>query len=102
MAGLQDATLRQLQILATAARTLSFSRTSEALHVTQPAISQQMKQLEELAGLPLFERVGRRLALTQAGEELARHARGVLRALDDADDALAALRGLRGGRIAWR
>jgi DNA-binding transcriptional LysR family regulator len=99
MPGLKDATLRQLQILATAARTLSFSRTSEALHVTQPAISQQMKQLEELAGLPLFERVGRRLALTQAGEELARHARGVLRALDDADDALAALRGLRGGRI---
>jgi LysR family transcriptional regulator, low CO2-responsive transcriptional regulator len=99
MSGLKDATLRQLQILATAAGTLSFSRTSELLHVTQPAISQQMKQLEELAGLPLFDRVGRRLKLTQAGEELARHARGLLRALDDADDALAALRGLRGGRI---
>lgn len=99
MSGLRDATLRQLQILDGAARTLSFSRTSEALHLTQPAVSMQMRQLEDLAGMPLFERVGRRIHLTQAGEELARHAREVLRTLEEADDALAALRGLRGGRI---
>jgi DNA-binding transcriptional LysR family regulator len=96
---LRDATLRQLQILDSAARTLSFSRTSEALHLTQPAVSMQMKHLAELAGLPLFERVGRRLHLTEAGQELARHAREVLRLVEQADDALAALRGLRGGRI---
>ena len=99
MTRLKDVTLRQLQIFDSASRTLSFSRTSEALHLTQPAISMQMKQLEDLAGLPLFERIGRRLHLTQAGEELARHAREVLRTVEQADDALSALRGLQGGRI---
>ncbi len=99
MSGLRDATLRQLQILDSASRTLSFSRTSEALHVTQPAVSMQMKQLEDLAGIALFERIGRRIHLTQAGEELARHAREVLRVLEQADEALASLRGLQGGRI---
>jgi DNA-binding transcriptional LysR family regulator len=99
MTRLKDASLRQLQIFDAAARTLSFTRTSEALHLTQPAVSMQMKQLADLAGLPLFERLGRRLHLTQAGEELARHAREVLRTVEQADDALAALRGLQGGRI---
>jgi DNA-binding transcriptional LysR family regulator len=98
MTRLRDVSLRQLQIFDSAARTLSFSRTSELLHLTQPAVSMQMKQLEELAGLPLFERIGRRLHLTQAGEELARHAREVLRTVEQADDALSALRGLQGGR----
>ncbi len=96
---LKDVTLRQLQLFDSASRTLSFSRTSEALHLTQPAVSMQMKQLEELAGLPLFDRIGRRLHLTQAGEELARHAREVLRVIEQADEALASLRGLQGGRI---
>jgi DNA-binding transcriptional LysR family regulator len=59
----------------------------------------QMKQLQDLAGLPLFERIGRGLHLTQAGEELARFAREVLRTVEQADEALAALRGLQGGRI---
>ncbi len=91
--------MRQLQIFDSASRTLSFSRTSELLHLTQPAVSMQMKQLEELAGLPLFDRIGRRLHLTQAGEELARHAREVLRTIEQADEALTSLRGLQGGRI---
>jgi DNA-binding transcriptional LysR family regulator len=99
MSGLKDVTLRQLQIFESASRTLSFSRTSEVVHLTQPAVSMQMKQLEDLAGLPLFERIGRRLHLTQAGEELARHAREVFRTVEQADEALAALRGLQGGRI---
>jgi DNA-binding transcriptional LysR family regulator len=99
MAGLKDASIRQLQLLASAASTLSFSRTAKAVHLSQPAVSMQVSRLEELAGLPLFERAGRRLFLTQAGEELARHAREVLRVLEDADDAVAALRGLAAGRI---
>lgn len=97
---MRDATLRQLQIFVAAARHLSFSRASAELHLTQPAISMQMKQLEWQAGLPLFERAGRGLALTHAGEELLRHARRVLQALADAEDALAALRGLAAGRLA--
>ena len=99
MAGMREATLRQLQIFASAARTLSFSRTARELYLTQPAVSMQVRQLEDRAGLPLFERMKRRLYLTQAGQEMARHAAQVLRSLQEADDAFAALRGLKGGRI---
>jgi DNA-binding transcriptional LysR family regulator len=99
MAGMKDASVRQLQIFEAAARTLSFSRAAEALRLTQPAVSMQIRQLEHFAGAPLFERMGRRLHLTLAGEELVPHARAVLRALEDPDEALAALKGLKGGRV---
>ncbi len=99
MAGMKDATVRQLQIFEAAARALSFSRAGQALHLTQPAVSMQVRQLEHFAGVPLFERTGRRLHLTDAGEELVLHARAVLRALEDADEAFAAMKGLRGGRV---
>ena len=99
MAGMKDATVRQLQIFEAAARSLSFSRAAEALHLTQPAVSMQIRQLEHFAGVALFERTGRRLHLTGAGEELVGHARAVLRALEVADEAFAAMKGLRGGRV---
>ncbi len=99
MAGMKDATVRQLQIFDAAARALSFSRAAEALHLTQPAVSMQIRQLEHFAGVPLFERSGRRLHLTDAGEELVLHARSVLRALDEADERFAAMKGLHGGRV---
>src|SRR5512138_269278 len=99
MSGMKDATVRQLQIFDAAARTLSFSRAAEVLRLTQPAVSMQVRQLEHFAGVPLFERSGRRLHLTDAGEELVQHARAVLRALDGADEAFAAMKGLRGGRV---
>ena len=99
MAGMKDASVRQLQIFDAAARALSFSRAAEALHLTQPAVSMQIRQLEHFAGVPLFERTGRRLHLTGAGEELVQHARAVLRALEVADEAFAAMKGLRGGRV---
>jgi DNA-binding transcriptional LysR family regulator len=96
---LRDATVRQMQIFLSAAKHRSFSRASKELRLTQPAISMQMKALEHLAGLPLFERVGRNVALTAAGEELLAHARSVMRALQDAEDAFAAMRGLAAGRV---
>src|SRR5512141_851331 len=99
MSGMKDATVRQLQIFDAAARTLSFSRAAEVLRLTQPAVSMQIRQLEHFAGVPLFERSGRRLHLTDAGEELVQHARAVLRALEDADEAFAAMKGLQGGRV---
>ena len=99
MAGMKDATVRQLQIFEAAARTLSFSRAAEVLRLTQPAVSMQIRQLEHFAGVPLFERTGRRLRITDAGEELVLHARAVLKALEAADDAFDALKGLRGGRV---
>jgi DNA-binding transcriptional LysR family regulator len=99
MAGMKDATVRQLQIFEAAARALSFSAAAQALHLTQPAVSMQVRQLEHFAGVELFERTGRRLHLTDAGEELLVHARAVLRALEDADEVFAAMKGLRGGRV---
>lgn len=99
MPSLRNATIRQLQIFCSAARGLSFTVASRELHLTQPAVSMQIKQLEDIAGLPLFERIGKRLFLTQAGGELLRHAQQVLFALKDAEEAFAALKGLRGGRI---
>jgi DNA-binding transcriptional LysR family regulator len=99
MAGMKDATVRQLQIFEAAARALSFSAAAQNLHLTQPAVSMQIRQLEHFAGVPLFERTGRRLYLTNAGEELLVHARAVLRALEDADETFAAMKGLRGGRV---
>jgi DNA-binding transcriptional LysR family regulator len=92
-------TIRQLQIFAAAAGHLSFARTSEQLHLTQAGVSLQIKQLEEISGFALFERRGRKVALTEAGEVLLPYAQQILGALKDVDAALSALKGLTGGRI---
>src|SRR5690606_10286778 len=63
-------TLRQLQVFRTLCSTLSYSRTAEEMALTQPAVSLQMRQLEELVGQPLFEYVGRKLYLTEAANLL--------------------------------
>ena len=62
-------TLRQLDILEAVARCGSFSRASAELHLTQPAVSMQIKQLESTLGLPLFEHIGKGIHLTAAGTE---------------------------------
>ena len=96
---MRHATLRQLQVFEVAARHLSYSRAAAELHLTQPGVSMQMRDLEANAGMPLFDRIGRRMHLTEAGTLLLRHAHDVQRALVEAEDALAALRGLTSGRI---
>ncbi|MFL5278454.1 MAG: LysR substrate-binding domain-containing protein [Myxococcales bacterium] len=97
---MRDVTVRQLQILAAVAKHLSFTRAAGELRMTQPGVSMQVQALEKLARLPLFERAGREVTLTSAGAEVLGFAQAVLRLLDDAEDALAALRGLKAGRIA--
>jgi DNA-binding transcriptional LysR family regulator len=67
-------TLRQLRIFETVARFSSISRAATELHLTQPAVSMQVKQLEDQIGLPLLEQIGKRLFLTEAGAELRIHA----------------------------
>jgi DNA-binding transcriptional LysR family regulator len=96
---IQQASLRQLRVFEAAATHRSFSRAAELLHLTQPGVSMHIKELEAHAGLPLFERLGRTLHVTEAGQELLTRAREVLRALKDTDDVLASLRGLKSGRI---
>jgi DNA-binding transcriptional LysR family regulator len=99
MPTLDQATLRQLRIFDAAARHLHFARAAAEIHVTQPAVSIQLKQLEHVVGTPLFEQMGRRKHLTRAGMELARHVRIVLAQLRQADEALQRLSGPAAGRL---
>jgi DNA-binding transcriptional LysR family regulator len=96
---MQHVSLRQLRVFEAAATHRSFSRAAEMLHLTQPGVSMHIKELETNAGLALFERVGKRLFVTEAGQELLTRAREIVRSLKDAEDALDALKGLRRGRI---
>jgi LysR family transcriptional regulator, low CO2-responsive transcriptional regulator len=96
---IQHVSLRQLRVFEAAASHRSFSKAAEFLHLTQPGVSMHIKELETNAGLPLFERIGRKLYVTEAGQELLARTREILRALKDAEDTLNGLRGLRRGRI---
>lgn len=92
-------TLRQLDILEAVARCGSFSRASAELHLTQPAVSMQVKQLESALGLPLFEHMGKRIQLTEAGQETLQAARAIHRELLNLEHSLASLQGLQGGTL---
>jgi LysR family transcriptional regulator, low CO2-responsive transcriptional regulator len=96
---IQHVSLRQLKVFEAAATHRSFSKAAQLLHLTQPGVSMHIKELETNAGLPLFERVGKRLFVTEAGQELLGRTREILRALKDAEDALDGLKGLKRGRI---
>ena len=96
---MKHVTFRGLRVFEAVARHLSFSRAAEELHLTQPAVSMQVRQIEDSVGLPLTEQVGRRIFLTAAGAELARHARLIQRQLDEARSAMDELKGTRRGRI---
>ncbi|HEX7637078.1 MAG TPA: LysR family transcriptional regulator [Burkholderiaceae bacterium] len=98
-AALRHTTLRQLQTFLAAAELGSFGRAAQALHLTQPAVSMQMSQLSQALGVALFERRGRRLALTQAGETLMPYVERLTETLKEAGEALDALQGLRRGRL---
>ena len=84
-----NVTFRQLRVFAEVARTSSIQRAAEALHLTAPAVSMQVKEVETQVGLPLFDRGGRRLSLNTAGEYFLVYARRLLGTLKEAEDAMA-------------
>ncbi|MEU9982723.1 LysR family transcriptional regulator [Streptomyces sp. NPDC050856] len=90
---------RHLRVLRAVATTGSFSAAARELGCTQPAVSQQMKALEASACTPLLIRTGREMRLTEAGEVLVRHASGILAGLTAAEEEIAAIAGLRAGRV---
>ncbi len=92
-------TLHQLNILEAVARCGNFSRASAELHLSQPAVSMQIKQLEEALGLPLFEQIGKRNQLTEAGRETLAAGRAISRELVNLENTLADLQGLKGGTL---
>jgi DNA-binding transcriptional LysR family regulator len=93
-------TLRQLTIFDAVARHQSFSRAAEELHLSQPAVSLQVRQLERNLGLPLTEQLGKRVYLTEAGKEVYRTSRQVGERLRELQQALDEQKGLDRGRLA--
>jgi LysR family transcriptional regulator, low CO2-responsive transcriptional regulator len=96
---MKNATFRQLRVFSEVARHLSFSKAAHALHLTPPAVTMQIKELEADVGLPLFERSGRAVSLTTPGEYMLVYARRMLATLKDAEDAAARLKHVEAGTL---
>ena len=92
-------TLRQLQVFSAVASHGSFTKAAKELNLTQPAVSMQVKQLEEQIQTPLFEHLGKRIFLTDAGQEVFHTAKVVLQQLDDLGAVLDEMMGLERGRL---
>lgn len=90
-------TIRQLQVFAAVARRASFARAAEELHLTAPAVSMQIKQLESAIRLPLFDRSGGGVTLTLTGEYFLVYVQRVLGALSEAENLIAKLRKVQTG-----
>jgi DNA-binding transcriptional LysR family regulator len=88
---MKNATFRQWRVFSEVARHLSFVRAAQSLHLTPPAVTQQVKELEGHVGLPLFSRVGRQVQLTTAGEYMLVYARRLIGTVQEAEEAVARL-----------
>ena len=92
-------TLRQLQVFEKVASRLSHSRAAEELYMSQPAVSMQIKQLEENIGLPLFEQMGKKIFLTEAGRELFQYSRSIAQQLVEMETVFDRIKGLEQGKL---
>jgi len=92
-------TLRQLHAFEAVARLRSFSRAAEEMHVTQPTVSKQIRLLHEEIGLPLLEQIGKKVFLTEAGEELFSTCAEWLETWSRFEQSIANLKGLKQGRL---
>src|SRR6195256_3844793 len=91
--------LRQLRYMVALAEERHFTRAAAREHIAQPALSQQIRRLEEELGLPLVERTTRQVTITHAGRLLVARARRILGEIDAASAELAALKGMESGRV---
>jgi len=96
---MKNATFRQIRVFSEVARHLSFTKAAQALHLTPPAVTMQVRELEGHVGAPLFERNGRQVVLTTVGEYMLVYARRILATLKDAEDAAARLQKLEVGTL---
>ncbi len=92
-------TLRQFRVFEAVARNLSFSRAAEELHLSQPAVSMQVRGIETILGLPLTEQIGRKIHLTDAGREVLHASQAITARLDDLQHNLAQLRSVDSGNL---
>ncbi|HYE38578.1 MAG TPA: LysR family transcriptional regulator [Ramlibacter sp.] len=96
---MRHATLRQLKVFEAVARHRSFSRAADELHLTQPAVSTQVRKLEDHAGLPLFEQLGKKIHLTPAGAQMLQCSREIIQKFQEAEEVMAQFKGVSGGRL---
>jgi LysR family transcriptional regulator, low CO2-responsive transcriptional regulator len=92
-------TLRQLRVFETVARRGSFTRAAEELHLAQPTVSVQVKQLADAVRLPLFEQMGKKIFLTEAGRQLYATCRQLFEVWSQFEMTLADLKGMKQGRL---
>lgn len=91
--------LRQLQVFESVARHLNHSRAAAELYLSQPAVSMQIKQAESAVGLPLFEQVGKKLFLTEAGREMLHYSRSILQLVNEMESVFGEMQGLERGHL---
>ncbi len=94
-----NVTFRQLKLLEAVAHNSSFTRASEELHLTQPAVSTQIKQLEQEVGMPLFEQMGKKIFLTEAGKEIYAFSRDIAQQFRDIESVLDNMKGVKRGTL---
>lgn len=94
-----NVTFRQLKVFEAVSRNLSYTSAARELHLTQPAVSMQVKQLEEHVGLPLLQQIGKIIHLTEAGKEMYQYARNAARELNEMGEIIEQFKGLKKGRL---
>ncbi|MDH3343108.1 MAG: LysR family transcriptional regulator [Gammaproteobacteria bacterium] len=92
-------TLRQIEVFNAVVRHLNYTRAAEELHLSQPAVSMQIRQLEDSIGLPLFEQLGKQMFITDAGKEMYAYSRDIEDLLSEADKVFANIKGLGQGEL---
>lgn len=94
-----NVTFRQLAVFEAVANCLSYTRAAQKLHLSQPAVSMQIKLLEGNIALPLFEKLGRKIYLTEAGREMHHYCRSIAGQLEELEEVLEHIKGIRRGRL---
>jgi len=94
-----NVTFRQLRLLEAVARNSSFTRAAEEMYLTQPAVSTQIKQLEDEVGMPLFEQMGKKIFLTEAGREVYAFSRTIAQQFRDIESVLDDMKGVKRGTL---
>lgn len=96
---MKNVTLRQIKVFEAVAHHSSYTRAADELYLTQPAVSMQIKQLEENLDVALFEQIGKRIYLTEAGREFHRYSSHIVQQLSEAETVLEELKGVQRGNL---
>jgi DNA-binding transcriptional LysR family regulator len=96
---MMNLTFRQLKVFDVVARHLNYTRAAKELHLSQPAVSMQVKQLEEQVNTPLIEKLGKKLYLTDVGHEMHNYARRTMQQLIDVEETIEQMKTLKQGHL---